>query len=156
MELGKDANKGLVQRLSTPVTDCTEPMDTDTDGLAEKDPTSKTKERKSTKALTSSFSQSFPSRVPSSCVDIKQGKERKGGDGDKEDSKKQDSKKTLTNDSKAELKSAKGGRKSPKVEVCPTTKAGRPSSTPPSDAGEVPCRAPWLQINMLKHAPISR
>lgn len=134
MELGKDSNKGLGQRLSAP-TDLSEPMDTDTDAPAGKEPTNKTKDRKSTKAATSNFSQSFPSRVP--CVDIKQEKATKDGDAGKEDNKKQDFKKTLTNESKTELKSVKGGTKSQKTEVCPTTKPCRPSSTPPSEAGKM-------------------
>lgn len=139
MELGKDSNKGLVQRLSAPTTDCTEPMDTDTDARAEKDPeaaTNKTRERKSTKAATSNFSQSFPPRIPSSCVDIKE-KVTKDGDTGKGDNKKQDFKKTLINESKTELKAAKGGTKSQKMELCPTTKPCRPSSTPPSEAGKM-------------------
>lgn len=140
MELGKDSHKGLVKRLSAPTTDCTEPMDTDSDALAEKDPkaaTNKTRERKSTKAVTSNFSQSFPPRIPSSCVDIKQEKETKDRDTGRGDNKKQDFKKTLINESKTELKSVKGGTKSQKMEVCPTTKPGRPSSTPPSEGGKV-------------------
>lgn len=134
MELGKDSNKGLVQRLSAPMTDCSEPMDTDADAPAGREPATKTRERKSTKAASSNCS--FPSRVPSSCADTKQGKDTKEGDAGREDNKKQDFKKTSTNESKAELKSAKGGAKSQKTEVCPTAKPCRPSSTPPSEAGK--------------------
>lgn len=139
MELGKDSNKGLVQRLSAP-TDCTEPMDTDTEAPAGEEPeaaSNRTRERKPTKAATSNFSQSFPSRTPSSCVDIKQEKEAKDKDTGKEDNKKQDCKKTLISESKSELKSAKGGTKGQKTEVCPSSKPCRPSSTPPSEAGKM-------------------
>lgn len=138
MELGKDSNKGLVQRLSP--TDCTEPMDTDADAPAEAEPeaaTNKTREGKPTKAATSNFSQSFPSRTPSSCVDIKQEKETKDEGAGKEDEKKRDCKKAPINESKSEPKSVKGGAKSQKMEVCPTTKPCRPSSTPPSEAGKM-------------------
>lgn len=135
MELGKDSDKGLVPRSSTPTTDCTESMDTDKDALKEQDAeaaTSKIKERRSSKASTSNFSQTFPSRTPS-CVE--QEKEIKKEDIDKQDSKKQDFKKTLISESKMELESVKVEAKSQKINVFQTTKPSRPSSTPPSDAG---------------------
>lgn len=140
MELGKGSEKGLVPRLSTPSTDCTEPMDTDNDALREKDreaATTKIKDRKSSKASTSNFSQSFPSRTPSSFVGLKQEKEIKEEDIGKEDSKKQDFKKTLINESKMELEPVKVGAKSQKMVVSQTAKSSRPSSTPPSDAGKI-------------------
>lgn len=136
MELEKDSDKGLAQRLSTPSSDCTEPMDTDNDALAQKDPAAaavRPRERKSAKAVTSNFSQSFPSRVPSSCVDVKQEREAKDKDTDKEDSKKR----TVISEARLEQKSGKVGPKSPKTELCPAAKPCRPSSTPPSDAGKV-------------------
>lgn len=144
VELGKNLDKGLVPRLSTPTTDCTEPMDTDNDALREKDPeaaTTKTKDRKSSKTI-SNFSQSFPSRSPLSCVDVKQEKGFKEEDTDKKDSKQQDSKKTLINESKNELGSVKVETKSQKMEV-QTTKPSRPSSTPPSDAGMIEWAWVW-------------
>lgn len=137
VELGKDSDKGLVPQLSTPTTDCTEPMDTDNDALKEQDAeagTSKIKERKSSKATTSNFSQTFSSRTPS-CVE--QEKEIKKEDIDKQDSKKQDFKKALISESKMELESVKVEAKSQKINVFQTTKPTRPSSTPPSDAGMI-------------------
>lgn len=135
MELRKDSDKGLVPQLSTPTTGCTEPMDTDNDALKDQDAeaaTTKIKERNSSIATTSNFSQTFPSRTPS-CVE--QEKEIKKEDIDKQDSKKRDFKKTSVSKSKMELESVKVGAKSQKMDVCQTTKPSRPSSTPPSDAG---------------------
>lgn len=137
MELGKDSDKGLVPQMSTPSTDCTEPMDTDNDSLKEQDAeaaTTKIKERKSSKATTSNFSQTFPSPIPSF---VEQEKDIKKEDTDKQDSKKQDFKKTLISESKMELESVKVEAKSQKMDACQTTKPSRPSSTPPSDAGMI-------------------
>lgn len=144
VELGKNSDKGLVPRVSTPTKDCTEPMDTHNDALREKDPeaaTTKTKDRKSSKT-TSNFSQCFPSRSALSFVDVKQEKGLKEEDTEKQDSKKQDSKKTLINESKTELGSVKVEAKSQKMEV-QTTKPSRPSSTPPSDAGMIEWAWMW-------------
>lgn len=146
MELGKDSDKGLVPRLSTSTTDCVEPMDTDNDALREKDPeaaTTKVNDRKSSKATASSFSQTFPSRTPSSCADVKQEKEIKEEDNDKKDSKKQDFKKTSIKESKIELQSVKVETKSQKLDVSQTKKPSRPSSTPPSDAGMIEWTCMW-------------
>lgn len=137
VELGKDSDKGLVQQLSKPTKDCTEPMDTDNDALKEQDAeaaTTKIKERKTSKATTSNFSQTFPSRT-SSCVE--QEKEIKKEHIDKQDSNKQDFKKTLISESKMELESVKVEAKSQKMDGCQSTKPSRPSSTPPSDAGMI-------------------
>lgn len=137
MELGKYSDKGLVPQLSTAATDCTEPMDTDNDALKEQDTeaaTTKIKERKPSKATTSNFSQTFPSRTLS-CVE--QEKEIKKEDIEKQDSKKQDFKKTLMSPSKMELESVKVEAKGQKMDVFQSTKPSRPSSTPPSDAGMI-------------------
>lgn len=132
MELRKDSDKGLFPQFSTPTTDCTEPMDTDNNVLKEQDSeasTTKMKERKSSKATTSNFSQTVPSHIPS-CAE--QDKEIKKEAADKQDGKRQDFKKTSMSESQLELESAKVEAKSQKMDVCQTTKPSRPSSTPPS------------------------
>uniref|UniRef100_H3BZM1 Activating transcription factor 7 interacting protein n=1 Tax=Tetraodon nigroviridis TaxID=99883 RepID=H3BZM1_TETNG len=122
VELGKDFDKSLVPQLSTPTTDCTEPMDTDKDALEEQDAEAATTTIKggtSLKATTSNFSQTFPSRTLF-CVD--QENEIKKEDLDKQDIKKQDFKKTLTSESKMELESVKVEAKNKKLDVFQTTK----------------------------------
>ena len=137
MELRKDSDKHLDPQLSTPGTDCTEPMDTDKDALKKQDPgaaTTKIKERKSSKIIISNFSQTFTSRSPSF---VEQEKENKKEGIQKQDSKKQDFKKSLISKSEMEPESVNVEAKSKKMDVCQTTKPSRPSSTPPSDAGMI-------------------
>lgn len=140
MELATDSVKGVVPCLSVPppVSDCTEPMDTDIDIIKDKDPeasTAKIKDEKpsSSKSTTSDSSQSCPpsSRpASSSCVDLKQEKDYK-----EEEKKKEDVKKRSRKEAKMELELVKVETKTEKMKVGRTTKPSLPSSTPPSDTG---------------------
>lgn len=130
MELGKDFDN----RLAT-TKDCTEPMDVDKDALEEQNAeaaTTKIKERKSLKATTSNFSQTFSSHT---LFCVEQEKEIKKEDLDKQDSKNQDFKKTLISESKMVPELVDVDAKNKKMAVCQTTKPCRPSSTPPSESG---------------------
>lgn len=137
-----DSVKGVVPCSSVPppVSDCTEPMDTNIDIIKDKDPeasTAKIKDEKpsSPKSTTSDSSQSCPpsSRpASSSCVDLKQEKDYKEDD-IKEEKKKEDVKKGSRKEAKMELDLVK--TKTEKIKVSRTTKPSRPSSTPPSDTG---------------------
>lgn len=145
MELATDSVKGVVPCLSVPppVSDCTEPMDTDIDIIKDKDPeasTAKIKDEKpsSSKSTTSDSSQTCPpsSRpASSSCVDLKQEKDYKEEDIKEEEKKKEDVKKRSRKEAKMELELVKVETKTEKMKVGRTTKPSRPSSTPPSDTG---------------------
>ncbi|XP_035515548.1 activating transcription factor 7-interacting protein 1 isoform X2 [Morone saxatilis] len=134
VDLVKDL-KGLgsCSSVPRPVSDCTEPMETDNDTI--KDPegsTAKEKDEKpsSPKATTSDSSARCPSSsrpASSSCADLKHEKEIK------EEIEKEDGKKGSINETKMELDSVKVETKKEKTEVRQTTKPSRPSSTPPSN-----------------------
>ncbi|XP_051242438.1 activating transcription factor 7-interacting protein 1 isoform X2 [Dicentrarchus labrax] len=140
VDLVKDL-KGLgsCSSVPPPVSDCTEPMDTDNDTI--KDPegsTAKEKDEKpsSPKATTSDSSVPCPSSsrpASSSCADLKQEKEIKDQEIKKEEIEKEDGKKGSINETKMELDSVKVETKKEKTEVRQTTKPSRPSSTPPSN-----------------------
>lgn len=146
MDLEKDSVKGLVPCTSvpSPVSDFTEPMDTDNDTVKAKDPeasTAKTKDEKppSPKSTTSDSSLPHPSSssshpAPSSCADVKQEKETKEEVKEEVDDK-EDVKKGSISEAKMEVDSVKVQTKKEKTELRQTTKPSRPASTPPSNTG---------------------
>ncbi|XP_076584504.1 activating transcription factor 7-interacting protein 1 isoform X2 [Chaetodon auriga] len=139
----KDSVKGLgpCSSVPPPVSDCTEPMDTDKDTKNAKDTeasTVKTKDEKpsSPKSSTSDSSLPCPSSsrtASSSCEDLKQEKEIKEEDIKEEENGKEAVKKGSKNEAKMEMESVKVETKKEKSEVRQTTKPSRPSSTPPSN-----------------------
>lgn len=136
-----DTSKGLAPCSSVPppVSDCTEPMDTENYTIKAKDyeaSTAKIMNEKpsSPKSTTSDSSLSCPSLshpVPSSCEDKKQEKQNKT----EEQSEKENVKKASINEAKMEVDSVKAEIKKIKTDVGQTTKQCRPSSTPPSETG---------------------
>lgn len=143
-DLAKDSVKGLVPCSSSvppPVSDCTEPMDTDNDTIEAKDPedsSDKIKDEKpsSPKSTTSDSSPPCPSSshpASSSCTDLKQEMETKVEDIKEEEDEKEDVKKGSINEAKMAVDSVKVETKKEKTEVRQTTKPSRPSSTPPSN-----------------------
>ncbi|XP_019111959.2 activating transcription factor 7-interacting protein 1 isoform X3 [Larimichthys crocea] len=143
VDLEKDSVKGLVpcSSVPSPVSDFTEPMDTDNDTVKAKDPeasTAKTKDEKppSPKSTASDSSLPRPSSsshpASSSCADVKQEKETKEEVKELEDDK-EDVKKGSISEAKMEVDSVKVQTKKEKTEVRQTTKPSRPASTPPSN-----------------------
>ncbi|XP_034543026.1 activating transcription factor 7-interacting protein 1 isoform X2 [Notolabrus celidotus] len=139
-----DSAKGSVKGLDTssseptPVSGCTEPMDTDNDTTKTNDSeTSKIKEEKpsSPKPTTSDPSPPCPSSSPpaSFSVNPKQEKDFKCEDPKEEEDEKEDKKKGSTKEEKMEVGSVKVEFKKEKMGVSQTTKPSRPSSTPPSN-----------------------
>ncbi len=145
VDLAKDSVKGLVpcSPVPPPVSDCAEPMDTDSDTTKAKDPeasAAKIKDEKpsSSKTTTSDSSHPRPSSsrpASSSCADLKQEKEIKDEDVKEEKNVKEDGKEGSKNEAKMEVDSVKVQTKKEKTEVRQTTKPSRPSSTPPSNTG---------------------
>ncbi|XP_070779992.1 activating transcription factor 7-interacting protein 1 isoform X2 [Enoplosus armatus] len=143
VDLAKDSVKGSVPCSPgpPPVSDCTEPMDTDNDTTKAKDPEAspakmKDKKPSSPKSNTSDSSLPCPSSCPasSSCIDVKQEKEIKEEDIKEEKNEKEDVKKGSIKEEKMEEDSVKvETKKEKKTEVKQTTKPSRPSSTPPSN-----------------------
>ncbi|XP_044047198.1 activating transcription factor 7-interacting protein 1 isoform X2 [Siniperca chuatsi] len=143
VDLAKDSVKGSVpcSPVPLPISDCTKPMDTDSDTIKAKDPeasTAKIKDKKpsSPKSTTSDSSRPSPSSsrpVSSSCADLKQEKEMKEEDIKEEENEKKDVKKGSINEEKMEVDSVKVETKKEKAEVRQTAKPSRPSSTPPSN-----------------------
>ncbi|XP_070834297.1 activating transcription factor 7-interacting protein 1 isoform X1 [Chaetodon trifascialis] len=140
----KDSVKGLgpCSSVPPPVSDCTEPMDTDKDTKNAKDTeasTVKIKDEKpsSPKSTTSDSTLPCPSssRTASSSGDgdLKQEKEIKEEDIKEEENGKEAVKKGSKNEAKMEVDSVKVETKKEKSEVRQTTKPSRPSSTPPSN-----------------------
>ncbi|TKS68065.1 Activating transcription factor 7-interacting protein 1 [Collichthys lucidus] len=143
VDLEKDSVKGLVpcSSVPSPVSDFTEPMDTDNDTVKATDPeasTAKTKDEKppSSKSTASDSSLPRPSSsshpASSSCADVKQEKETKEEVKEQEDDK-EDVKKGSKSEAKMEVDSVKVQTKKEKTEVRQTTKPSRPASTPPSN-----------------------
>ncbi|KAM7008653.1 activating transcription factor 7-interacting protein 1 [Tautogolabrus adspersus] len=140
VDLAKDSNKGLDSSVSEPppVSDCTEPMDTDSDTTKAKDSeTSKAKLKdgkpSSTKSTSSDSSPPCPSSshpASSSPVEVKQEKDIKCEKINVEEDKKEDKKKGSTSEEKMEVDSVKVETKEEETE---STKPSRPSSTPPSN-----------------------
>ncbi|XP_073324165.1 activating transcription factor 7-interacting protein 1 isoform X2 [Pagrus major] len=141
VDSAKDSSKDsdLRSPAPPPVTDCTEPMETDNDNIKAKDPeatTAKIKDEKpsSPKCTASNSSPPCPSSsrpVSSSSVDVKQEKKVKL-EKKEEEKGKEDVKKGSVNEAKMEVDTVKVETKKIKTEDGKTTKPSRPSSTPPS------------------------
>ncbi|XP_070711299.1 activating transcription factor 7-interacting protein 1 isoform X2 [Pempheris klunzingeri] len=133
VDLSKDSVKGLGSCSS----DCTEPMDTDSDTKKAKDAEASTGKIKDKKPPTpkSTTSDSMPSSscsAPSSRANPTQEKEIKEDIKEEEDEK-EEVKKGSTNEAKIKVDSVKVEAKTAKTEAKHTTKLSRPSSTPPSN-----------------------
>ncbi|KAG7238428.1 hypothetical protein INR49_030935 [Caranx melampygus] len=136
----KESVKGLVpcSPVPPPVSDCLEPMDTNSDTTKAKDPEAsmvKVKDEKpsSPKSITSDSSPSCPSSshpAPSS-VDIKQEEQSKERDIKKEKTNKENVKKGAITEEKMDL-DLKVEIKKQKPDDGKSMKPSRPSSTPPS------------------------
>ncbi|XP_074486406.1 activating transcription factor 7-interacting protein 1 isoform X1 [Sebastes fasciatus] len=140
VDLSKGSLKGLApcSPVPAPISDSTEPMDTDSETTKAKDPeasTAKIKDEKPScpKSTTSDSSLPSPSlsHPASSSKDVKQEKEIKEEVVKEEESKKEGVKKGSINEEKMEVESIK----KEKTEVGQTKKPSRPSSTPPSNTG---------------------
>ena len=141
VDLAKDSLKDSdpCSPAPPPVTDCTEPMETENDYSKAKDPetaTAKIKDEKppSPKCTTSNSPPCPSSSCPAS-VDVNQEKkvklEKKEEEKEKEDVKKG----SLKNEAKMEVDTVKVETKKIKTEDGKATKPSRPSSTPPSSTG---------------------
>lgn len=141
VDSSKESVKGLVpcSPVPPPVSDCLEPMDTNSDTTKAKDPEAsmaKIKDEKpsSPKSITSDSSPSCPSSshpAPSS-ADVKQEEKSKEGDIKKEKNNKENVKKGPITEEKMDLDLVKVELKKEKPDDGKTTKPSRPSSTPPS------------------------
>ncbi|XP_029310202.1 activating transcription factor 7-interacting protein 1 [Cottoperca gobio] len=140
-DLLKDSVKGLApcSPVPPPVSNFTEPMDTDSDATKAKDPeasTAKIKDEKPScpKSTTSDSSLPCPSSsLPaSSSNNLKQEKEIKKDIKEQEGGKKNEKKESV-NEEKMEVDAVKVETKKEKTEVGQTKKPSRPSSTPPSN-----------------------
>ncbi|XP_008275521.1 activating transcription factor 7-interacting protein 1 isoform X2 [Stegastes partitus] len=147
VDSSKDPVKGSVScsPVPPPVSECTEPMDTDSDTTKATDPevsTAKIKDEKpsSTKLATSDISSSScPSSshpASSSCTDRKQTLEIKEDNIKDKENDKADVKKGSIYEAKMEVDSVKVDPKKEKSEVRQTTKPSRPSSTPPTNTAQ--------------------
>ncbi|XP_028261222.1 activating transcription factor 7-interacting protein 1 isoform X2 [Parambassis ranga] len=137
-DFGKDSVKGSVScsPVTTEVSECTEPMDADSDAAKAVDPEASTvkinDEKPSSPKLTTSDSSPPSSSSSPSCTDGKQAIEIKE-DTIKEDDNKSDVKKGTVNEEKMQVDPVKVEPKKGKTEVRQSSKLSRPSSTPPSN-----------------------
>ncbi|XP_063739496.1 activating transcription factor 7-interacting protein 1 [Eleginops maclovinus] len=133
-DLLKDSVKGLAPCLPPPGSNCTEPMETDSDTSKAKDteaPTTKTKVEKPSCHKTAS---QIPSHPASSSNNIKQEKDLRKEDVKKPKGEKEAAKKGSMNEDKMDVNLVKVETKKEKTDVGKTKKTSRPSSTPPSNA----------------------
>ncbi|XP_036951588.1 activating transcription factor 7-interacting protein 1 isoform X5 [Acanthopagrus latus] len=141
VDSAKDSSKDSdpCSSAAPPVTDCTEPMETENDTIKAKDSEASTakiidENPSSPKCTTSTFPPCPSSSRPasSSSVDVNQEKKVKLENKEEEKEKEDVKKGSLKNEAKMEVNTVKVETKEIKTEDGKTTKPSRPSSTPPS------------------------